>query len=104
MATHESKTTRDHKTIRRWAEQRGGKPTTVDGTEDKSGAGILRLDFDAPDEKLKPISWDAFFEKFDESDIEFLYQDKTADGGVSRFHKFVHRGNAHGHGGGDRRH
>jgi len=88
----EAKTTRDHKTIRRWAEERGGKPTTVEGTEDRSGAGVLRLDFDPPDEGLKPIPWDEFFEKFDEADIDFLYQDKTADGHTSRFHKFVHGG------------
>ena len=30
--------------------------------------------------------------KFDEAGLAFLYQDKTADGGTSRFHKFVRRG------------
>ena len=39
----------------------------------------------------KPDSWDDFFEKFDEADLAFLYQDKTEGGKISRFHKFVAR-------------
>ena len=30
----QSNTTTDHETIRRWAEERGGEPATVRGTED----------------------------------------------------------------------
>ena len=56
-------------------------------------AGILRIDFDdgEPDEGLETIGWDEFFEKFDESGLAFLHQDRTRDGSVSRFHKFVNR-------------
>jgi hypothetical protein len=89
-------TTTDHDEIRRWAESRGGKPATVAGTAKDSEAGILRLDFDPKDEALDRISWDEFFEKFDQAHLAFLYQDRTADGKISRFHKFVDRG-AHRH-------
>ena len=92
MADHQSHRTRDHETIRRWAEERGGQPASVKGTERGSDeAGILRMDFPGrgEDDKLEPISWDEFFEKFDETNLEFLYQDKTQDGGTSRFFKFV---------------
>ena len=41
----ESKTTTDHKTIQQWAEARGGKPTSVKGTEKDGEAGLLRIDF-----------------------------------------------------------
>jgi hypothetical protein len=86
-----SKTTTDHGTIRRWAEQRGAVPATVEGTEHgEEEAGILRFEF-KKDGDLEPIDWDAFFEKFDESGLAFLYQDKTAGGKISRFHKFVRR-------------
>ena len=37
------------------------------------------------------VSWNDFFEKFDESKLAFLYQDKTKDGKESRFFKFVER-------------
>jgi hypothetical protein len=87
---HEAKRTRDHDAIRRWAEQRGGRPTMVEGTQ------ILRIDFDDPDgsrdENLVPVSWDEFFRVFDERGLEFLYQEHTQDGHVSRFNKFVHPG------------
>jgi glutathione synthase/RimK-type ligase-like ATP-grasp enzyme len=91
----EAKQTTDHDEIRRWAEERGGKPAVVKSTHDKNGGGILRLEFPgAPhphDENLEEISWDEFFEKFDRQKLAFLYQDKTADGKVSRFFKFVSR-------------
>ena len=85
----EATTTTNHQEIKHWAEQRGGHPASVKGTEAHGEAGILRLDFDPPDASLERISWDEFFEKFDEAQLEFLHQDKTADGKISRFHKFV---------------
>lgn len=92
-----AKTTTDHDTIRKWAEERGGKPASVVGTSRQDETGVLRIDF--PDrgepDKLEEISWDEFFEKFEESKLAFLYQDKTEDGKVSRFSKFVSRGNRH---------
>lgn len=85
----EAHTTTDHDVIRKWAEERGGKPATVKATEEDGEPGILRIDFDPPDEGLDRISWDEFFEKFDETGIAFLYQERTKDGKPSRFHKFV---------------
>jgi hypothetical protein len=87
----EGKTTVDHKKIRKWAEERGGVPSTVKGTGSEKDAGILRLDFKPDDEGLSEISWEEFFEKFDNSNLAFLYQDKTQAGRVSRFHKFIER-------------
>jgi len=89
-----SKTTRDHDGIRKWAESRGAVPAEVATTEQRGEPGILRFEFPkAPnhnDSKLKEISWDSFFEKFDESDLELVYQEKTADGHNSNFNKLVH--------------
>lgn len=86
------KTTTDHAAIRKWVEERGGHPATVKGTETGGEhAGILRVEFDPEEEKLDALSWDEFFEKFEEADLAFLHQDRTADGKVSRFHKFVSR-------------
>ncbi|MBZ9936952.1 hypothetical protein LB518_11655 [Mesorhizobium sp. BR1-1-16] len=84
----EAKKTRDHDEIRRWAEQRDGKPARV---KTRGKGGILRIDFGEPEDELEPISWEAFFEIFDENDLDFLHQDRTADGGTSRFNKFVAR-------------
>jgi hypothetical protein len=85
----DAKTTQDHNAIRKWAEARGGKPAHIADTSDGKDVGVLRLDFEPADAELKPISWDQFFQKFDAEHLSFLYQDKTADGKTSRFHKFV---------------
>ncbi|WP_458309406.1 hypothetical protein [Bradyrhizobium sp. 195] len=89
MHSSEAQHTTNHDVIRKWAEERGGKPATVKATEENGHAGILRIDFDPPDEALDRISWDDFFEKFDDAGIAFLHQDRTKDGELSRFHKFV---------------
>lgn len=87
----ESQTTTDHAVIRKWVTERRGHPATVAATEDGGHAGILRIDFDPKDERLDESDWDEFFRKFDQSDLAFLYQDRTRDGKISRFHKFVQR-------------
>jgi len=45
MASLESKTTRDHDVIRRWVEERGGRPASVRNTASEGRAGLLRIDF-----------------------------------------------------------
>jgi len=90
-----AKTTTDHDTIRRWAEARGGRPARVKGTGDNNDPGMLRLDFGERDPTLEEITWEEFFEKFDENDLAFLYQDETSSGKESRFSKFVERDTKH---------
>ncbi len=89
-----SKTTRDYDEIRKWAEARGAVPSEVASTHRKDEPGILRFQFpDATNQKdnnLREISWEEFFEKFDESNLELIYQEKTAEGAVSNFNKLVH--------------
>ena len=87
----QASTTTDHGTIRRWIEERHGCPSVVKGTEGADGEGILRVDFRDPDHRLEDIPWDEFFETFEDRKLAFLHQDKTADGRVSRFFKFVRR-------------
>jgi hypothetical protein len=83
--------TTDHDFIRKWCEERGGRPTKVRGTEGKDGEGILRIDFAEPDDKLEQIPWDEFFETFEDRQLGFLHQDETGGGKTSRFFKFVRR-------------
>jgi hypothetical protein len=87
----DGETTTDHKLIKQWVEQRDGRPATVRATEEDGHAGILRIDFGAKEDNLEEVEWEEFFRKFDESDLAFLYQDRTKDGKLSRFHKFVRR-------------
>jgi hypothetical protein len=41
---------------------------------------------------LRPVSRDEFFRVFDARGLEFLYQERTHDGEISRFNKFVKAG------------
>ena len=85
--SHETKNTTDHEDIRRWVEERDGNPARVEGTN------LLRIDYPgfSGEHRLEQISWDEFFEVFDENNLVFLYQENTKDGGKSRFSKFVDR-------------
>lgn len=96
MATdHTSHATTDHDTIREWAETRGGRPAHVPETSDHDDAGLLRIHFEeGSDDSLEVISWDAFFDKFEEENLAFLYQDETKEGDTSRFFKIVDRSTA----------
>jgi hypothetical protein len=95
MATDSStsQTTIDHETIRRWVEERGGEPAAVRGTGTGDDPGILRIDFPggAGEDQLEHISWDEWFEKFEESNLAFLYQDEKKSGEGSTFFKLVKR-------------
>jgi hypothetical protein len=88
-----SKTTTDHDEIRRWVEEHGGRPAAVRGTGDGDDPGVLRIDFPggAGEEELEPISWDQWFEKFDESGLALLYQEHKSNGEDSTFFKLVSR-------------
>jgi hypothetical protein len=88
----ESKTTTDHDTIRRWVEERDGKPASVRGTGDGE-AGVLRIDFPggAGQDELEHISWDEWFEKFDQNNLAFLFQEEKKSGEGSTFFKLVNR-------------
>jgi len=54
---------------------------------------MLRLDFPGyeGEESLEEISWDDWFEKFDERGLALIFQEKTAGGAESRFNKLVSR-------------
>jgi hypothetical protein len=81
------KETRDHDEIRKWAEERDGHPARVKGTGGKREGGLLRIDFGEPEDSLEEISWDEFFEIFDERGVTFLYSPEKK----SRFNKFVYK-------------
>jgi len=92
--SHATQRTADHEVIRNWVEERGGKPVSIEGTERRGDhAGLLRIYFPggATNPPLEPISWDAFFKKFDEAGLEMIYQDQKESGSMSYFCKFVNR-------------
>lgn len=87
-----SKTTTDHDEIRAWAEKHGGKPAAVDRTHEDGDVGIIRLMFPKARQSehgsLVEISWEEFFDQFEESGLALIYDDK------SNFNKIVGRDTA----------
>ena len=96
MAATESQTTTNHDEIRKWVEARGGNPARVKGTGDDDSAGVLRIDYPGftGEGTLERITWEEFFETFEESNLAFLYQEQTKDGEESRFSKLISRDSA----------
>lgn len=96
MATRGSSSARpltDHEEIRRWAEERDGSPTCVRGTGSDADVGIIRIDFPgySGEGSLEKISWDEWFQKFDERKLALLVQPQTVGGQRSNFNKLVSR-------------
>jgi hypothetical protein len=79
--------TTNHEVIRRWAEARNAKPATVYGSEYDGRPGVLRFDFPGfqDDGRLRRISWDQWFETFDERKLNFIYQETRTNGEQSNF-------------------
>lgn len=89
----ESSTTHDHKKIQKWAEERGGVPAKIKHTGKSEDEGVLRIHFPkhSHNDSFEEITWEEFFENFDDNKLDLLYQEKKADGETSTFHKFVER-------------
>lgn len=89
----ESKISTDHDEIRAWAEARHGQPACVKGTGKEGDVGLLRLDFPgfSGADSLQHITWEEFFEKFDEQGLALLHQEQTAGGAQSNFNKLISR-------------
>jgi hypothetical protein len=88
-----TRSTTDHDEIRRWVEAHGGRPATVRGTAEGDDAGVLRIDFPggAGEDSLEPVSWDEWFQKFEEKGLAFVYQQERPDGEESTFFRLVGR-------------
>lgn len=82
----QSLATRNHQVIRRWAQERRAKPATVPGTEHNGRPGVLRFNFPGyGGRRLQEISWDRWFQSFDERNLIFRFQEHRRDGNQSNF-------------------
>jgi hypothetical protein len=72
------KYTREHELIRRWAEERGGRPARVRGMGlRRDTATVLRIAFGPLPPTWEALDWEAFFRAFDENDLAFLYEENA---------------------------
>jgi hypothetical protein len=77
--------TTHHEVIKQWAEDRGGVPATVEGTEHGDHLGVLRFDFGGENDNLRHVSWEERFGTFDSRRLNFIHQEQRSDGSTSNF-------------------
>src|SRR5688500_5882577 len=89
----EAKVTTDHIEIRKWVEERNGRPARVKGTDKGETGGLLRIDYPgfSGEERLETITWEEFFDAFESNNLAFLYQEELKGGKESRFSKLIDR-------------
>ena len=82
MVTGNVKCTLDHKVIRRWAEERKGKPCR-----------FLHIYFPGFGARgsFAPVSWDSFFAEFEDKKLAFIYQERCPSGQPSLFYRLMRR-------------
>ena len=78
----------DHNDIQDFAKKTGGKPAIVSDTAKDGSSGVLRFDHGRDNEGLEEISWDRFFEIFEEQELALML-DQSGDN--PNFNKFVSR-------------
>jgi hypothetical protein len=86
--------TTDHEFIRDWVERRGGCPAAVKSKRRSRGRSFIQIDYPSrspASEAILPISWDEFFDRFEQHKLAFLYSDAKVRGETSRFSKLVDR-------------
>ena len=68
--------TTDHETIRTWVDDRGGTPAHETGLTEDTARTLYIIEEGEETTGLEPISWDAFFETFEDEELAFVYQDR----------------------------
>lgn len=89
----EAFSTTDHNVIRDWADDRGGLPAVIKNpaTPEEELLRVHFLDMGDDDDLFRIISWQEFFELFEERQLEFIYQEYAKNGEKSFFCKLVKR-------------
>ena len=84
--------TSDPEVIRRWTAARDGQPAIVRSSEqDTTAAAVPRIVFpaDSYPDAYTTISWQELFARMQQEALVFVYQEKTVNGNVSHFCRFV---------------
>jgi hypothetical protein len=86
-----TETTTDHDTIRNWVEEHGSTAAQVIEPSGDNPGNLAIVPKDAEEESVREISWDEFFEIFEEENLAFVYQTNRDDPTERWFCKFVYR-------------
>lgn len=95
------KVTIDRRVIEEWAKKHNGRPEVIEKLEGGVEAAGLRIDFPGKvDDEFLPesdppqnISWDKFFQKFEDQKLAFEYRDEEELSDPSDSYRFIKRSN-----------
>lgn len=80
--------TRSREVVEDWARRRNAEPAAATRGDD-GRARVLRFDFQGGPDKggreLEHISWDEWWQTFEDRGLVFVYQEKKSDGNDSNF-------------------
>ena len=92
------KITINREEIESWAKKRGGIPKVIDHPESEGDPVGLRIDFPGTmddaflDNHLtRKISWDNFFDRFDEMGLAFVFEKDNHLNDISLSYRFINR-------------
>ncbi|HZU11478.1 MAG TPA: hypothetical protein VFB58_01450 [Chloroflexota bacterium] len=75
--------------IKAWAEERGGTPAKVPGTDHGDHLGVMRIQFPGYGGKsLEPTTWDEWEKTMRDRKLVFLFQQHMRNGNMSNFFHF----------------
>jgi len=99
-----ARVTTDHGVIRRWAQDRGGRPAAVQPRPGRDHTVSVHINFpghpahaviaqgwSASGASIAPLTWEEFFERFERDHLAFLYQERASTGMPSRLFRIVSR-------------
>jgi hypothetical protein len=92
------KTTIDHNEIKTWIKDRGGEPVIVKATAIRNSPGIYDILFGPKDENFFPVSWDEFFNWFENMKLAFYYNPHIPRGNEKNGYDFINRYSIFSHG------
>jgi len=83
--------TRDHQIVQQWASDRHAEPATGEATSSgpatldiRDGGSGIRFNFPGSG-RLRPISWEEWFENFDGHGLIFVYDNDADEGPTNRY-------------------
>jgi hypothetical protein len=90
--------TTDHNIIRQWAEKHNGAPQIIDALDALGDTVGIRIDFPGHRDEVystrtqsTPITWDRFFEIFEDQKLAFVFVDDVEVKDITQAYHFIKR-------------
>lgn len=94
--TDETRRTTDHGTIRNWLESNDLAVARTAETDRSRSGGLTVVTEGRTDDSIKEVTWDEFFETFEDEGLAFVYRTETMGPEKQLYYEFVPRDDVEG--------